>query len=333
MSDTLGIGIVGYGKVACKTHRDWIAGRQDARLVAICDTTPARREAAQGENADATVYEDYDRFLSHSGLDLVVITTPPSSHCDLTIRACRAGKHVFVDKPFAMTLAQTREMLSAAEDAGVIAHCHQSRRYDPEYRAIARAVSAGMIGEVQHLRRIWSQSGDTWASWGIEGFEPTWRVQRSYGGGMVYDYAPHCGDQILRLVDRPLATVFADTRSVRYPDVDDHFTCMMRFAGGATAYLEASNNLLIPERHWYVVGTTGCLAAESVGGAVTLRAEGMDEPRTLEPVDERHELYDNVVASCRGREAPVVTPEQLEQSMGLIDAIFRSAAIGEGVNL
>src|SRR3712207_8822572 len=48
------------------------------------------------------------------------------------------------------------------------------------------------------VRRVWSQFGMGWATWGIEGFNPTWRVQRAYGGGMVYDYAPHLGDQVLR---------------------------------------------------------------------------------------------------------------------------------------
>ena len=87
---------------------------------------------------------------------------------------------------------------------------------------------------------------------------------------MVYDYAPHCGDQILRLVNGRLASVFAATHSMRYPEVDDHFCCCMHFAGGATAYLEAGNNLPVPDRHWYVVGSRGCLTADTVGGPVRL---------------------------------------------------------------
>jgi predicted dehydrogenase len=332
MAEPIGIGIVGYGKVGAGGHRPWIERRQDARLVAVCDATPVRREAARAENPDATIYEEYGAFLADGNVAVVIVTTPPSSHCDLAVRASEAGKHVFVDKPFAMTRDEAERMLAAATAAGKVIHCHQSRRYDREYRALARAVAAGRIGAVTHVRRVWSQHGMGWATWGIEGFNPSWRVQRAFGGGMVYDYAPHIGDQVLRLIDRPVETVFADARGVQYSDeVDDHFTCLIRFEGGATAYLEASNLTRLPAPHWYVTGTKGCIVAETVDGPIQLIAEGMEEPETLPPVRAIDELYENLLAACRGQAAPNVTPEQLRASSSLIDAIFASAATGKPV--
>lgn len=334
MSKALGIGIVGYGKVAANTHRAWIAQADDAHLAAVCDTTPVRREAAAADNPAATIYDDYAKMLADPAVELVIVTTPPNSHQALAVQATEAGKHVFVDKPFAMTKAEAEAMLSAAEAAGVVMHCHQSRRYDPEFRAIEEAVKAGRIGEIVHLRRVWSQYGMGWATWGIEGFNPTWRVQREYGGGMVYDYAPHNGDQILRLIDRPLTNVTADARGIKFSDeVDDHFSCLMRFDNGATAYLEASNLMRLPAPAWYVIGTEGCLTADKVGGEVTLLAEGMDQPETLPPINDRPTLYANLLAACRGECAANVTPGQLRASMGLIDAIFESAKSGEMVSL
>jgi predicted dehydrogenase len=332
MAERLGIGIVGYGKVGAGGHRPWIEERSDARLAAVCDATDVRREAAKFENPDATIYEDYDAFLADPSVALVIVTTPPSSHCDLALRAATAGKHVFVDKPFAMTRDEAERMLAAAAAAGRVIHCHQSRRYDREYRAISRAVAAGRIGTLTHVRRIWSQHGMGWATWGIEGFNPSWRIQGAYGGGMVYDYAPHIGDQVLCLIDRPLATVFADARGVKFSqEVDDHFTCLLRFEGGATAYLEASNLTRLPAPHWYVTGTDGCIVAESVDGPIQLITEGMEQPETLPPVRAIRELYDNLIAACRGEAAPNVTPEQLRASSSLIDAIFASAASGQPV--
>lgn len=332
MSAVIGVGIVGYGKVAAGSHKGWIDQREDAKLAAVCDTTDVRREAAKADNPDAVIYDDYAKLLADDQVQLVIVTTPPNSHCKLAVMAAEAGKNVFVDKPFAMTGAEATVMLDAAAEADVVMHCHQSRRYDPEYRAIVEAVKAGRIGEVQHLRRVWSQYGLGWATWGIEGFNPTWRVQREFGGGMVYDYAPHCGDQILRLIDQPLQSVFADARGLKFSDeVDDHFACTMRFANGATAYLEASNLMRLPAPHWYVIGTEGCLVAEKVGGPVTILAEGMEQPETLEPINDRAELYENLVLACQGQAEPNVTPDQLRASMGLIDAIFESAAVGKAV--
>jgi predicted dehydrogenase len=185
-----------------------------------------------------------------------------------------------------------------------------------------------------HVRRVWSQYGEGWASWGIEGFNPTWRVQRAFGGGMVYDYAPHCGDQLLRLIDRPLKQVYADARSITFSEeVDDHFTCAMRFEGGVTAYLEASNLERLPSPHWYVVGTKGCISADRVGGPIKILTDGMDAPETVEAANDAVELRDNLIACCRGQAEPVVTPEHLRASMGLIDAIFESARTGRLIDL
>ena len=332
MSREMGVGIVGYGKVATGAHRNWINRREDTRLAAVCDMTEVRRQAAAKDNPDAAIYEHFGDLLSDDGVQLIVVTTPPNTHCELAMQAAEAGKHVFVDKPFAMTRAEAEQMIGAAEQAGVVIHCHQSRRYDGEYRAIIKCVESGRIGEVQHVRRVWSQYGEGWTKWGIEGFNPTWRIQRDYGGGMVYDYAPHCGDQVLRLVDRPLTAVSADARGIVFSDeVDDHFSCLMRFEGGATAYLEASNMTILPAPHWYVVGTKGCITAQGVNSQITVQTGDMDAAETMEAIHERDQLYENLIAACRGEAKPNVTPDQLRASMGLIDAIFESAKTGQQV--
>ncbi len=334
MKKPIGVGIVGYGKVATRTHRKWIQEKEGIDLVAVCDTAEARRKAAQEDDPDIGVYADFGEFLDDAALDLVIVTTTPNTHCELAVQACGAGKHVFVDKPFAMNLAQAEQMLMAASRAGVVIHCHQSRRYDPEYLAIVAAVAEGRIGEVTHVRRVWSQYGESWASWGIEGFNPTWRIQREYGGGMVYDYAPHCGDQILRLVDKPLRQVFADVRSLKFSsDADDHFSCVMRFEGGATAYLEASNLTLLPAPHWYVVGTAGCITADAVGSSITVLSFDKQEAEIRGPIHGRDELYDNLIDCIAGNAKPNVTPDQLRESMKLIDAIFSSGKKGSAVEL
>ncbi len=113
--------------------------------------------------------------------------------------------------------------------------------------------------------------------------------------------------------------------------MDDHFSCLLRFEGGATAYIEASNMMSLPAPHWYVIGTKGCITAEKGGGSIQLQSEGMEQPEVLPPVDATRELYDNLLAACRGEAAPNVTARQLRASMSLIDAIFASAKTGQVV--
>ena len=148
MSREMGVGIVGYGKVATGAHRNWINRREDTRLAAVCDMTEVRRQAAAKDNPDAAIYEHFGDLLSDDGVQLIIVTTPPNTHCELAMQAAEAGKHVFVDKPFAMTRAEAEQMIDAAERAGVVIHCHQSRRYDGEYRAIIKCVESGRITAV-----------------------------------------------------------------------------------------------------------------------------------------------------------------------------------------
>jgi predicted dehydrogenase len=334
MSEPLGIGIVGYGKVASNQHRKWISAREDTRIAAVCDVTGVRREAAAAENPETDIYDIYEDMLDNEKVELILITTPPNTHCELALKAIERGRNVIVDKPFAMNLDEADRMLAAAEKQGTEIHCNQSRRYDREYRAIVRAAEQGMIGDILHIRRVWSQYGTVWANWGVEGFNPTWRIQREFGGGMVYDYAPHCGDQVLKLISKPLKSVFADARSLKFSkEVDDHFSCMMRFEGGATVYLEASNMAMLAARPWYVIGSSGCITADKINGPIQVFSEGSSKPEEMPPVDEKDELYDNIVNSCRGTASPSVTPAELRASTGLIDAIFESAGTGKTVQM
>ena len=79
MNKPIGLGIVGYGKVATRTHRKWIQARDAVDLVAVCDTTEVRREAAREDDPDIAVYADYGEFLSDPKVDCVIVTTPPRS--------------------------------------------------------------------------------------------------------------------------------------------------------------------------------------------------------------------------------------------------------------
>ena len=132
----------------------------------------------------------------------------------------------------------------------------------------------------------------------------------------------------LSRVHKRLVSVFADVRGLKFSDeVDDHFACMFRFANGATAYLESSNMAQLAAPHWYVMGSEGCIIANEVSGEVTLKRADSD-PEIFAPIARIDDLYENLIAACNGEAEPNVTPAQLRESMGMIDAIFDSAASG-----
>jgi predicted dehydrogenase len=92
----------------------------DARIVALCDSNRRRAAARAGAWGVGRVYGDYRDVLADPEVDLVELLVPHHLHADMTVAACQAGKHVSVQKPMALTVAEADRMIQAAEQAGVL---------------------------------------------------------------------------------------------------------------------------------------------------------------------------------------------------------------------
>src|SRR6476661_2618447 len=125
---SLGIALVGAGRIG--TSHAAIVARQvpGARLVAVADAV------------------DLDTLLTRPDVDGVLITAPARSHTDLVVAAAAAGKHVFCEKPMAVTLADADRAIAAAEQAGVVLQVGFNRRFAPAFAAARAAIDAGRIG-------------------------------------------------------------------------------------------------------------------------------------------------------------------------------------------
>lgn len=329
----VGVGVIGYGKVGASFHARYAHALPGLRLAAVCDTSEGRRRVAADEYECAT-YAKVDDLLSDDKVDLVAVCTPPNSHCALAIAAAEAGKHAMVEKPFAMNYGEARRMAEAAARAGVFLTANQNRRLDADYLTVRKAVQAGKLGEVYCFESRWSHFSPAWASWGVEEFMPDWRVKAKFGGGMVYDYASHLGDQVLRMVDAPLVSVFADLQSrIWSKEVDDHFRAFLRFANGQTAVVEATNNVRSALPRWFVIGDKATLISQPTGGCDVHLFTDRGE-KVLKPVNvDRKKVYENVRDVIRDGAEPMIATEHALEVMQLISAIFESANTGEVVRI
>ena len=332
-NDSIGVGVIGFGKVGESQHCKYAEETPEFRVAAVADGSDERRAAAK-EKFEANVYGSVDEILKDDRVELVVVATPPVSHCEITLKAIEAGKHVIVEKPFSMTGADAKQMVDAAAAKGVILTSNQNRRWDHDYLTVRKAIADGLLGDVYSIESRWMHFGESWATWGVEGFNPSWRVQRQWGGGMVYDYACHLGDQILRMVDSPVQSVFADCQSrIWSEEVDDHFKCFVRFANDVTAWLEATNNARVTLPRWYVLGDRASLIAGPVmSSEIKLVTDEGDQ--MLDVVREpAGVIYRNLAGVLREGEDLAVKPEHVLQTMQLVDAIFESAEKGASVTL
>ncbi len=143
----LRVGIAGLGRLG-RRHAEQLAWRtRHCELVAACSPVAAERDWARSELGLQRLHEDFDAFVRDPGIDAVVLVTPTSLHAEQTIAALQAGKHVFVEKPLALDLADCERVEAVARaHPGLVAMVGFVRRFDPSYLQAHADVVAGRIG-------------------------------------------------------------------------------------------------------------------------------------------------------------------------------------------
>ncbi len=183
--------IVGCGRIS-DLHQLGYRGREDARLVAVCDANKGRARQKAKEWGVEKVYSDYAQVLEDKEVDLVELLTPHHLHCPMTVQACQAGKHVSVQKPMALSAAEADEMIAAAAKAGVMLRVYETFvYYAPAVRA-RQMIEAGEIGELRAVRmHVSTGTADT--AWKVPLSAWLWRFneKQSGGGPMVFDHGYH----------------------------------------------------------------------------------------------------------------------------------------------
>lgn len=331
---TLGFGIVGYGKMAEIQHRVQIGKVKEARLVAVCDPLPVRRELAKSQGARP--YEDFDAFLGDADLDVVVVATPSNSHAEYAVRAAQAGKHVLSEKPMAPDAAAAERMIDAARKNKVVLTVYHNRRYDGDVQAVMKVLRSGKLGRILAIESRVNSWGSA-RGFGIKEFHQDWRIESAWGGGALYDFGPHLFDQLLLMVDSPVASVYADMQQgVHAKDCDDYACGIIRFANGTMALAEINFMTHAPLPRFNIIGEKGTLQSEAGRhGALLLHwADGRRitrVPPVQTPVDQ---IYHTLVRAIAGKKGDLAAPpEHCLRVMRLMDAYRASARSGKSVEL
>jgi inositol 2-dehydrogenase len=149
----LNVGLVGLGRMAM-IHATNLRRLPEAKLVAVVhrDLVKAKRGAAQLEIEHS--YDSVEAMLEHPGLDAVIIASPTQFHPSAVIAAAGAKKHIFCEKPLALTVAECDTAIAAVSRAGVLLHVAFNRRFDPPFVAARQRIAAGEIGTPVIFRSV-----------------------------------------------------------------------------------------------------------------------------------------------------------------------------------
>lgn len=222
--DRLRIGVIGlgwFGEIHCET----IVGIPNLELVALCTRRPDRLSEQASKFGVTKTYTDYRDMLADKGIDAVSIVTMWDQHTDPAVDALKAGKHVFLEKPMASTVADCNKIIAAANASRGILQVGHICRFNPRYRMTKQAIDEGRIGKIVALQ----SRRNIPAAWTPTILEKI---------GPIVGDAIHDTDLMLWFTSDRVVSAYSQTVSVRNLTFPDIGQTMYRFKGGATATLE-----------------------------------------------------------------------------------------------
>lgn len=229
------VGLIGYGLGGATFHAPFIAATPGLRLAAVMTSDPARRHGVEERYPDTKVVATIDELLALSPkLELIAISSPNASHYPLAKAALEAGRNVVVDKPFAVTSAQARELGEIAKAKGVKAMPFQNRRWDGDFLTVRKLIADDKLGQVFRFESRF----DRWRGEPKPGWMRVDWAERAEN--IVHDIATHLVDQALVLFG-PVRQVYAELTARRAGVVscDDAFLALTH-ANGVSSHLYMS---------------------------------------------------------------------------------------------
>jgi predicted dehydrogenase len=189
--ENIRVALIGYGYAGKTFHAPLIQSVPGLQLAIVGSSRPDRVLAdLQGVTVCSA-----EEAATHPDVDLIVIATPNDSHFPLASAALLAGKHVVVDKPFTVTLAEARALVTLAEQQQRLLSVFHNRRWESESLATKAILESGVLGEVVHFEAH------------IDRFRPVvrqrWREDIGPGAGLWFDLGPHLIDEALHLFGLP----------------------------------------------------------------------------------------------------------------------------------
>jgi UDP-N-acetyl-2-amino-2-deoxyglucuronate dehydrogenase len=338
--ETVDFAILGAGMVADYHHQAIAANAElGARLVAVAHYNPARFPAICSQFGVPCVTQE--KLLADPTVDVVCICTPTGQHAAQAIATARAGKHVLVEKPMALSLADAEAMIAACDQAGVKMGVVLQRRAEPLFQRIHSAIRAGDLGDltlgVVTMPYYRSQAYYDQADW-----RGTWTLD---GGGVLMNQGIHLVDLLIWYMGDPVEVrAHADTLH-RGIEVEDTLAAILRFANGALATITATTTAAPGFPHRIeIYGTNGCIqmegesvrqwtladpakaTVEAPEASIAADAGAGSDPRGIAPTG-HIAIFRDFIHALRENRALLVDGMEGQRSLATVLAVYQAAGL------
>ena len=234
MSRKVRVGLMGSQFIST-IHAEALKQSADAELLAVASPTRGNARAFARKHGIPHAFTDYRKMLAMEEIDLVVLGVPNDVHCQATVDAAAAGKHVVLEKPMCLNLAQADRMIAACRKAKVKLMYAEELCFTPKYVRLKQLLESGALGKPVLLKQSEKHDGPHAPHF--------WDVNRS-GGGVMMDMGCHAIEFFRWMLGRPpITSVYAQMGTTVHTNKtrgDDNSILILEFANGVTALAEES---------------------------------------------------------------------------------------------
>jgi predicted dehydrogenase len=302
MASELQAFIIGAGRVAPALARA-IDNSPGVTLVGVADTDFPRAEAL-GQRLGVRAAADYHEFLRDDRTSLAVIALPHFLHPAVAIECCRAGKHVYVEKPLADSLPEADEMIAAAAANHVQLFAAHTQRFFASTIRARQLIDEGKIGQTIYATDTW------YKNFGLEG-RPAWFLDRARGGGMWLMNGAHMIDRTCWMLGSEVAAVKAWIGNPIYHlQTDDSAMALLQLKNGRHCTIVHSGfKRGVDKQEVEIMGTDGMLKVDTYGSRLWIDQDGAYVPIEVQRHDAFTDEMTKLVAALQGGgELPVPLP-------------------------
>ena len=238
------IGLVGYGVGGRYFHAPFIQAADGCELVGVVARSAQRVAEVEHDLPGVPVFASLGALLD-SGADAVTISTPPQTRRELVLEAIGRGVNVVADKPFAPTAAAGRDLVDAADKAGVLLSVFHNRRWDTDITTLRGVLDSGLLGDIWRLDSRFD-------------LDQPELLEAGPDGGLLRDLGSHVVDQALWLLG-PARRVSANLDWVELPEgrTDAGFVITITHASGAHSHVSSSKLNRLESRELRLFGSLG----------------------------------------------------------------------------
>lgn len=324
--------IIGCGHIA-KKHASAISNSANSKLVAVCDTVPERMEYYK-EEYNVDTYTDYDKLLLDKNVDVINICTPSGLHASLAVKAANAKKHIVVEKPIALTLEDSKQIIDVCKENNVKLAVVHPNRFRPVMIEMKKILKDNLLGKISHANATvrWNRNQEYYD-------QAAWRGTKEFDGGVLMNQAIHNLDLLLWFMGEVDELFSMEATRLRNIESEDVSTGVIRFKSGALGIVEAATTIypknleesisIFGEKGTVIIGGSNALYfkhidIESLSEEAIKNIKGTIEADPFGKPGHQWIIEDMTLAITEDRD-PIVSGEDGHRALELVNGFYKSA--------